>query len=53
MTVFCCQGDQGPTGPSGRPGDNSDLVSITGCTLFVIVRALTYTYILLTTECTW
>uniref|UniRef100_A0A8C0Y9K5 Si:ch211-62a1.3 n=1 Tax=Cyprinus carpio carpio TaxID=630221 RepID=A0A8C0Y9K5_CYPCA len=46
-------GDQGPTGPPGRPGDNSDLVSITGCTLFVIVRALTYTYILLTTECTW
>lgn len=31
MIVFSCQGDQGPFGLPGRPGDNGDPVSIT-CT---------------------
>lgn len=42
MTVFCCQGDQGPIGPPGRPGDNGDPVSIT-CTSTVVASNCKYT----------
>ncbi len=52
MTVFCCQGDQGPIGPPGRPGDNGDPVSIT-CTSTEVASNCKYTQEKKVQSCHW